>query len=206
MFATKGVGERMPWKLLGLETGLIVLSVLLALALHGWYDARTQQARADRALEAAFEETVSNCNDILSVQAYYHAVSHGERRSEGLRLGPLRSESWQVLVAAEAMLHLNFEVAQTLAAIHDAYGFDQEIRGAYLNALFRHLLSEPNVFEEQGHPTGERHVIADLYRGHKRLVERYARLIDLVGERYTHLDLDPRRCTAARDEDLIQPR
>jgi len=121
MLATKGSGERIPWKLLGLEAGLIMMSVLLALALHGWYDARSHQSRADRALQAAFEETVHNCNDLLSVQSYYHAVAHGEMPPEGLRLEPLRSESWQVLLAADAMLHLDFEVAQTLAAIHDAH-------------------------------------------------------------------------------------
>lgn len=196
---TEKSGNRMPWKIMTFEAFFIVLSVFLGLWLHAWYDNRTHEASAERALQGAFQEAVENCNSILDVQDYFRAVVDGEMAPEGLRIGRLRSESWNVFVATESVLYVDYQIAETLAGIHEEQKFHQEYWAAYMQGLLGIVLSQPDFFERHGHPQSERAVMSDLLLSHNRLLGLYRQLIDLVGHQAADDDPDVKRCLSARD-------
>jgi hypothetical protein len=195
MLSTKDF-EETPWLLLAIEAVLIVLSVLLALALHGWYDARKHQRLADRALATVYEEALENCAAIGRVQPYYAAVIAGDEPPHGLQGGPLRNESWEFFVAADAVQHLDYAVARVITAIQANQRFHQDIRSAYTGALFERALDDPTLFDEGRHPPGERFVITELAARNDRLLALYHELVGLVGGRHRNLRDDADRCLA----------
>lgn len=199
MLSSKQPLNGMSWGVLAIEALLVMFSVFLGLWLHAWYESRSHQALADRALEGAFHEAVENCHEVLGVQDYYRAVSNEEKAPEGLRLGRLRNEAWELLVASEAVLHLDYDVAQTVNAIHGEQQFHEDMRNAYMEGLLSVVLDEQEAGEWEQHPQGERWIISDLYLSHRRLINHYARLIRLVGEQHAHLELSAGDCLNAAD-------
>lgn len=201
MIATKNATQASTWKLLGIEGLLIMISVFMGMWLQAWHEDRSHEAVAERALEGVFEQAIENCHTILSVRDYYQQVVTGERPPEGLRIGSLRSEAWEFLVASESLVHLDYQVARTVTAIEHEQDFFSGLRDAYVQALFNLVVSNQAPIEDWRHPEAERMVIADLLRSQDRLFVHYGRLIELIGERneYRHIDTD--RCLQAGNGD-----
>lgn len=197
MIATKDSTQPMFWKLLSIEGLLIMVSVFMGMWLQAWYEDRSHEAVAQRALQGVFEQAVENCHALLDVRGYYRQVVAEERPPEGLRIGTLRSEAWEFLVASESLVHLDYPVARTVAAIQHEQDFFSGLRDAYVQALFNLVVSDRASIEDWRHPEAERMVLADLLRSQDRLFAHYGRLIELIGERddYRHIETD--RCLQA---------
>jgi len=64
MISSKNNSGRIPWKLLGIEAILVVLSVLLALGLNKWNENRSNRELSQRALQTMLDESAENCSKI----------------------------------------------------------------------------------------------------------------------------------------------
>ncbi|MEX0915330.1 MAG: hypothetical protein WD397_13260 [Wenzhouxiangellaceae bacterium] len=197
MIATKSTTQASYWKVLGIEGLLIMVSVFMGMWLQAWYENRSHEAVAERALEGVFAQAIENCRTILSIREYYQQVAAGERSPEGLRIGNLRTEAWAFLIASESLVQIDYPVARTATAIQNEQEFYLGLVDAYTQALFNLVISDPTLMKEWRHPEAERMVIADLLRSQDRLLEHYVRLIELIGDRddYQHIETD--RCLQA---------
>lgn len=178
LFTKKGSSSDFPWKLLAVEAVLVVTSVLLALALNSWRQSRSNNALAERAVQEFIDEVKINCSSILTHQPYHQAVVKGEREPQGIQLGLLRNDAWDVAKTIGATPHLEYNIAAKIGEIGAQQSDHRAMVQAYLQALFTVALQ----FEEpdEWHREGERAVINDLLRIQTSLLEEYQNLLVLV--------------------------
>ena len=77
MFSSKNSSGRIPWKLLGIEAILVVLSVLLALGLNKWNENRSNRELSQRAIQTMLDESAENCSKIEEWQPYHRSCPIG---------------------------------------------------------------------------------------------------------------------------------
>jgi len=164
----------LPWKLLGVEALLIVLSVLLALALDSWREEREHRELADRAVQSFVDEMDFNCHRILLTEEYHRAVVAGEQAPQGVQVGLLRNDAWEVVKISGASVWLDYHLIEQMSAISAAQGDHRAVVQAYLQAMF--MLSLPQTISEDWHLPGERAVINELLTIQQRLLAYYREL------------------------------
>ncbi|MBU1188259.1 MAG: hypothetical protein KKC01_04435 [Gammaproteobacteria bacterium] len=166
----------LPWPLLGVEALLIVLSVLLALALDNWRDEREHRELVHRAMQSFVDEMRYNCQRILVVADYHQAVLSGEQSPQGLQVGLLRNDAWEVVKTSGAAAWLDYDLIEQMSAISIRQGDHRAVMQAYLQAMF--LLMLPQSDSSNWHQPGERGVINELHTIQDELQSRYLRLAE----------------------------
>ncbi|MDQ3388769.1 MAG: hypothetical protein M3483_04625 [Gemmatimonadota bacterium] len=124
------------------ESGLIVLSILLALAVTEWNEGRNRAARADLALENIDGELTANMRALERVLPYHREslrrldvlLADSSRRSpqaenvfavvaqvapEGLKPPTLSSTAWDLARTTNSVGHLDFETLYPLSQVYD---------------------------------------------------------------------------------------
>jgi hypothetical protein len=133
---TDRVREKIPWIQLGIESVLVVLSVLLALGLDAWYDHSQEQEKINLALRGIHAE-LSDTRRLLKDRIPHHAALIDTMRSDSLSFQqPISlllvnpdNEAWQTAQQTGAVALMDYEVA---APISNAYA-----RASDLQFLFR---------------------------------------------------------------------
>jgi len=180
MLLTKLESADIPWKLLTVEAVLIVLSVLLALGVDSWREAREERALADRALAGFIDEARHNCRRILRVEDYHRAVVDGKRDPHGMQVGLLRNDAWEVVKTTGAAGWLDYELVAVMSEISARQRDHRTTIQAYLQAVF--TLALPTGDTDSWHLPGERGVINELVRIQEDLVSGYRRLEALAAQ------------------------
>jgi len=170
---TKLKDSDVPWTLLIAEAVLIVLSVLLALGVESWREERAQQASALQALQGVVDEFDANCRQIVAVSGYHEAVIGEQHDPQGIQVGLLRSDAWDVVKTTGSAAWLDYELVAIAAEINANHGDHRAIVQAYLGAVFGLVLAQDQT---QWHQPGERGVIRELVRIQERLLDGYGRL------------------------------
>ena len=171
---TKSSVGAFPWRTLAVESLVVVLSVLLALGVDSWRQSRAERHLALEALQGILDEARSNCERVLKLQGYHEAVIAGDTEPQGIQIGLLRNDAWDVAKSIGAPPHLPHDVVAAIAAMHAQQSDHRTIVQAYIQSLFTLGLSLEEG--EQLHVDGERYVIADLARTQRRLLDAYATL------------------------------
>lgn len=182
MLFTKQSSSDFPWKLLIIEAILVVMSVLLALALNSWREARAHQDLAERALQEVVDEVQTNCSQIQNYHAYHQAVANGEQEPAGIQSGFLRNDAWNVAKTTGAASYLDHELVAQIGEISAHQSDHRSIVQAYIEALFTIGLQLEE--EENMHQEGERGVIRELVRIQSTLLKEYKNLATLINEQY----------------------
>jgi len=182
MLLTKLRSADIPWKLLTVEAVLIVLSVLLALGVDSWREAREQRALAERALQGFIDEAQANCRRIEAHTEYHRAVIDGQRDPHGMQVGLLRNDAWEVVKTTGAAGWLDYDLVALMSEISARQRDHRTTVQAYLQAVF--TLALPNVDAASWHLPGERGVINELVRIQDELVSSYRRLEALAAEHH----------------------
>lgn len=172
------------------EAVLVVSSVFLALALEDWQQNRAEDRLAKRALQEFIDEVQINCDKIITVKAYHDGIVSGEREPQGVQIGLLRNDAWDVVKTTGAAPHLNYDVLARMAEISAHQGDHRTIMQAYIQALFGRALQFES--KQEWHLEGERGVISELVRIQDNLLERYQNLLHLVEQEYQD-SIDTRR-------------
>lgn len=181
MLLTKLRSADIPWKLLTVEAVLIVLSVLLALGVDSWREAREQRALADRALLGFIEEAQANCRRIRSLTDYHRSVVDGEAEPHGIQVGLLRNDGWEVVKTTGAAGWLAYDLVAVMSEISARQRDHRATVQAYLQAVF--TLALPSDPSESWHLPGERGVINELVIIQSDLRDAYRRLARLADSR-----------------------
>jgi len=182
MFFTKKDSSNLPWKMLFIEAFLVVLSVLLALALNSWRQAQSNEQIATRAVQEFVDEIDMNCSNILATQTYHKAVVEGEHKPEGIQIGLLRNDAWNVANTIGATPHINYSIVSKMGNINSRQSDHRTIVQSYLQALFDIALQT----EQPGqlHREGEKFIISDLMGIQTDLQEDYKKFLALVRDNY----------------------
>jgi len=189
MISSKNKPGRIPWKLLGIEAVLVVLSVLLALGLNKWNENRSNRELSQRALQAMLDEAANNCTIIQELQPYHRAVFSGETPYEGLGQVFLRNDAWTSAQTAGAIHHMDYRVAAAAGTVHALQSdhrrlVENGILAVYITAtnqdvdleIFKQIMTGNNKDWLRGpHPF----MLADLIRIQEGLIEAY----DILFER-----------------------
>jgi len=168
----------LPWPLLAVEALLIVLSVLLALALDNWREEREHRELAHRAMQSFVDEMRYNCHRILVVADYHQAVLSGEQSPQGLQVGLLRNDAWEVIKTSGAAAWLDYDLIEQMSAISIRQGDHRAVMQAYLQAMFQLML--PQSDSSNWHQPGERGVINELHSIQDELQSHYRHLAELM--------------------------
>jgi len=173
---------KLPWGLLAVDAVLIVLSVPLALAVDSWREAREHEALANRALQAFVDEVRENCATIQAVRSYHRAVLDGEREPNGVRVGLLRNDAWDVVKTTGAAAWMDYTEVAALSEISAYQADHRAIFQAYVQALFGNILAIEG--DPDWHREGERGVISEMARIQDRLLKAYLELAQLLEHQY----------------------
>lgn len=184
MLLTKKNFSDLPWRLLSVEAMLVVASIFLALALENWRENLFEDRLAERALQEFVDEVQTNCGRMRSIHPYHESVASGERAPEGIQIGLLRNDAWDVAKNTGAAPHLDYDLVVKIVEISAMQGDHRAIVQAYTQALFARVLESEKT--EQWHVAGERGVIRELVRIQADLLEKYENLLHSVDQEYTN--------------------
>lgn len=155
---------RAPWlgKLL-VESLLIVLSILLALAVDSWREGRRNAARAEQAL-AGFEAEIRRNRATLEAVTPYHLqllnafgeqIEKGEIRRfadfrkiagfQGLRPAILEETAWRTAVATGTLEHIDYETVQALSRLYTRQERFTEFTAASTDLFGPTSLADENI-------------------------------------------------------------
>lgn len=179
---TNAAETRFSWQALALESLVVVLSVLLALGVDSWREARAERHLALEALQGILDEARTNCAQILTFAAYHDAVVAGDREPQGIQIGLLRNDAWDVAKSIGAPPHLPHDLIASVAAINALQGDHRTYVQAYVQSLF--TLGLTLADGDEWHGGGERFVIAELKRTQDKLVDAYRTLTRIADEHH----------------------
>lgn len=132
------------------EALLIVLSILLALAVNQWQDARRERRLADQALASFRQEITANRQRLRELVPYHERIRDEMRRldAEGAvtRYADLRKirgfqgfrpafPAWRTAIATGALTHIDYRTATALSMTYTLQERVDELNRATLPAM-----------------------------------------------------------------------
>lgn len=120
-----------------LESGLIIFSILLALAVNGWAERRAQDQLAERALRSFELEIRQNKRNVEEVLPYHRTLAASVRRADslgsigsfadwreqipefsGFYPADLPATAWQSALAVGALTEIGYDTVATLSKVY----------------------------------------------------------------------------------------
>lgn len=153
--------KRAPWLPRALvESGLIVMSILMALALDEWKEDQEIQELIDRSVLNFSNELTRNHARIQDVRAYHQAVGQILKKRRGKESSTsvaefrnimdamqpivLTSSAWQTAVATGSLTRMNFDLVSALSLTYNT----QIVFNQKYNSTLDKLLSPSNLRDE----------------------------------------------------------
>lgn len=119
------VRDRIPWVQLGVESVLVVLSVLFALTLDAWYNHTQEQERVRRALRGIHAELVENKKSLAFRVSHHRPMvdtfmtdSLSFRQPISLRLIDVNTQAWETAQHMGAVGLMNYEMASHISSVY----------------------------------------------------------------------------------------
>jgi type II secretory pathway pseudopilin PulG len=135
------------------EALLIVLSILLALAVNQWQDARRERQLADQALASFRQEIAANRERLRELVPYHERIRDEMRRLDaegavtsyadlrkvrgfqGFRPAFLLETAWRTAIATGALTHIDYRTATALSTTYTLQERVDELNRATLPAM-----------------------------------------------------------------------
>lgn len=202
------------------ESALIVLSILLALAVAEWRDARRERAQVATALDAIARELADNRQAVTRELPYHQevrgalaalvrdpeavaATARGQRADwgsevapEGLRAPALRSTAWETAQAQGILLAMDYDVAYLVAGV---YGI-QQLGVAQTVPRLVDAIFAPASFDPEQLPALLHQILAltnELVEQERYLLATYDRALASLAERAVPAAVESGRKVAA---------
>lgn len=136
------------------EALLIVLSILLALAVNQWQDARRERRLADQALASFRQEIAANRQRLRELVPYHERIRDEMRRLDsegavtryadlrkirgfqGFRPAFLLETAWRTAIATGALTHIDYRTATALSMTYTLQERVDELNRVTLPAMF----------------------------------------------------------------------
>ena len=122
---TDRVREQIPWVQLGVESVLVVLSVLLALGLDAWYDHTQEQEKVRRALRGLHAELVDTRESLAFRVPHHRSLidtlttdSLSFRKPVSLRFQDINTQAWETAQQTGAVGLMDYAVASRLTSVY----------------------------------------------------------------------------------------
>ncbi len=143
--------ERRHWVDLAVQSAMIVLSVLLALAASSWADARKQQRLGDQALLTFAQEMRANRARVTALLPYHDSLDVAAHRADSTRsvqsyadwkrafpgwsgFAPpdLTTAAWQTALATGALANIRYDRVGALANVYTIQGKLDSFNASYI--------------------------------------------------------------------------
>lgn len=185
------VRDRIPWAQLAIESVLVVLSVLLALALDAWYQHAQEQEKVQRALRGIHAELVENKKSLEFRVPHHRAIvdtlmidSLSFQQPLSLQLTEVNTQAWETAQQMGAVGQMDYEVASRISSVY-ANIDDLE----YLSQKSFDLLLDGTTFlgytpEKLGHFGG---FLNDLTNTEEQTLRRTNRALNVIETRVPSL-------------------
>jgi hypothetical protein len=119
------IRDRIPWVQLGVESVLVVMSVLFALSLDAWYNHAQEQDRVRRALRGIHAELVANKKSLAFRVSHHRPMvdtfttdSLSFRTSISLRLIDINMQAWQTAQQMGAVGLMDYKMASRISSVY----------------------------------------------------------------------------------------
>lgn len=137
--------EHFSWKILAVESVVIMLSVVLGFMLNGWRESRSEQERVQRGLQSIAVEVERNQREIAPLNPQYQAVRDSLQRLasevgretriepeeipgfKGWRIPFLRSSSFETASSTGVLAAMEYDLADVLNATYRQQRFYNDI-------------------------------------------------------------------------------
>ncbi len=186
--------DRRHWVDLAVQSAMIVLSVLLALAASSWADARKQQRLADQALQSFAQEIRANRARVARLLPYHDSLTVAALRADSLRsvhsyadwqhaypgwsgFAPpdLTTAAWQSALATGALTNIRYD---RVAALSNVYTIQNKLDS--FNTSYIPLFD----FSDAAMPSTVRRMhaySATVLSFERTLISSYDETLDLIG-------------------------
>lgn len=176
--------RRSGWSYLLLEASLIVLSVLLGFGISEWRSDQADRELARRAVETLRREIVANQRELATAVENHEEVVRRLREEPGepigIRPAVLRNSAWTTAQATSASLHLDYEVAEIAAELHELQELHREAQIMTFERLSTIALNAGGLPQDE--LEGMRiSAWSSLIGLEHKLLEEYDRSLDQVG-------------------------
>jgi len=119
------IRDRLPWMQLAVESMLVVLSVLLALALNAWYQHTQEQEKVRRALRGIHAELIENERRLAFRVSHHRPMvdtfmtdSLSFQEPISLRLIDINTQAWETAQQMGAVGLMNYEMASRISSVY----------------------------------------------------------------------------------------
>jgi hypothetical protein len=134
--------DGIPWLQLGLEAGLVVLSVLLALGLESWRRSAIEQDRAQRAIENVEQEIRDNqaaIQDVISVHRSLLDTLDSDTPPMGINASPasIQNNAWDAAQSMDAVAQMDVELVSVLSKVQETQQQYQQVSNISFEVLLR---------------------------------------------------------------------
>ncbi|MEF8797187.1 MAG: hypothetical protein V5A22_10595 [Salinivenus sp.] len=181
------VRDRLPWRQLLVESVLVVLSVLLALALNAWYDHSQEQEKVRRALRGLHAELVDNRKRLQFRVSHHRALldtfrtdSLSFRKPLSLRNIDINTQAWETAQQTGTIGLMDYEVASRVSGAYARIEDVEFLSRKVFDLLFdgtTYLGLHPNEIGDFGG------FLNDLTRQETRALRQTTRALDAIEAR-----------------------
>ncbi len=183
--------DRIPWVQLFIESVLVVLSVLLALALDAWYDHRQEQEKVRRALRGLHAELVENRKNLQFRVSHHRALldtfrtdSLSFRGGLSLKNIDINTQAWETAQQTGTVGLMDYEVASRVSS---AYAKADDVE--FLSRKVFDVLLDGTTFlgytpNDLGDFDG---LLSDLTNTEAKALRRTTRAVDAIESRMPRL-------------------
>lgn len=123
MFFNRKKLKAIPWPQLMVESLLVILSVVLALALNNWNQNRIEENIAEQALQNIINEIEANQEEVKKAYNYNRSLikemETDPNRGVSLHPANIRDFAWETAQVSGAVSSLEFPVISIVAEIHE---------------------------------------------------------------------------------------
>jgi type II secretory pathway pseudopilin PulG len=134
--------DGLPWLQLGLEAGLVVLSVLLALGLESWRRSAVEQDRARRAIENVEQEIRNNqaaIQDVISVHRSLLDTLDSDTPPMGISASSasIQNNAWDAAQSMDAVAQLDADLVAALSKVQEIQQQYQQVSNISFEVLLQ---------------------------------------------------------------------
>lgn len=177
------------WTQVVLEAVLVVLSVLLALGLNGWQQARADRRMADQALRNLEREIRGNRDaiaDVLPVHRTLFDTLRSEDPPMGItsRTAAIENNAWEAAQALGALPWIEFDIVASASRIQETQRRYQStvatVDGIMILGTFG---AGGQSFSPERIPAGLLLVVAELLKLETELMDLYDEALERIGQK-----------------------
>ena len=175
--------KNIPWSQLIIESLLVILSVVLALALSNWNQNRINENLAGQALQNIAMEMENNQQEVQQALEYNRALIDSLKKypAYGITMKPaqIRDNAWETAQASGVVSNFDFKTISTVSEIHELQQDYKKTLDITAEFIYEANMKGRSAFEgRKSHPFLNN--FYDITYQEYRLLEKYTEALAVI--------------------------